>query len=66
MPDSMSAAQPEYEVVRNSEGQYSIFPRGRDVPAGWKKVGWSGPEEECLRYIEGVWHDITPDAVRKG
>ena len=34
----------DYEVVRNHEDQYSIWPIGLAIPAGWETVGKSGPQ----------------------
>jgi uncharacterized protein YbdZ (MbtH family) len=31
-----------YDVVRNDEDQYSIWPTGLTIPAGWQAVGTSG------------------------
>lgn len=52
------------KVVVNHEEQYSIWPAHRDLPAGWREVGKSGSEEECLAYIEQVWTDLTPLSLR--
>ena len=53
-----------YSVVINIEDQYSIWPQGRDVPAGWKEVGYSGPKDDCLKYIEENWTDMRPKSVK--
>ena len=53
-----------YSVVINIEDQYSIWPQGRDVPAGWKEVGHSGSKAECLKYIEENWTDMRPKSVK--
>jgi len=54
-----------YAVVVNDEEQYSIWPMGRTIPAGWREVGQSGPKAECLAYIEQVWTDMRPLSLRK-
>lgn len=54
-----------YEVVINHEDQYSIWPVGQPIPAGWTAVGFSGPKSEALDHVEKVWTDITPASVRK-
>ncbi len=54
-----------YQVVINHEEQYSIWPAGRDVPAGWTVVGKSGPKAECLAYIKDVWTDMRPLSLRR-
>ncbi|MDX2733441.1 MULTISPECIES: MbtH family protein [unclassified Streptomyces] len=54
-----------YEVVRNSEEQYSVWPAGRALPAGWERVGGSGSKADCLTLIDGLWSDLRPKSVRE-
>jgi uncharacterized protein YbdZ (MbtH family) len=54
-----------YRVVVNHEEQYSIWPVGREIPAGWREAGKSGTKPECLAYIEEVWTDMRPLSLRK-
>ena len=54
-----------YEVVVNDEEQYSIWPHGREIPAGWRATGVSGTKQECLAHIEQVWTDMRPLSLRK-
>ncbi len=54
----------KFEVVINHEEQYSIWPDGREIPAGWKAAGFSGAKEECLDYIETHWTDMRPLSLR--
>lgn len=63
----METEPPEqlFEVVRNAEEQYSIWPQEKDLPAGWEKVGTSGSKRVCLEHIERVWTDIRPRSVRE-
>jgi MbtH protein len=53
-----------FNVLSNHEGQYSIWPLDREIPAGWRVAGYSGPKAECLAYIEQVWTDMRPLSVR--
>jgi len=55
----------DYDVVMNHEEQYSIWPAGREIPAGWSNVGKSGKKAECLEYIKEVWVDMRPLSLRK-
>jgi MbtH protein len=55
----------QYDVVVNHEEQYSIWPAGRALPAGWRQAGKSGSKSECLAYIEEVWTDMRPLSLRK-
>jgi MbtH protein len=54
-----------YEVVINLEEQYSIWAADREPPAGWRKVGKTGPKAECLAYIKEVWTDMRPASLKK-
>jgi len=54
-----------YEVVMNHEEQYSIWPEGREVPAGWRTVGKAGSKADCLAHIETVWTDMRPLSLRQ-
>ncbi len=54
-----------YTVVINDEEQYSIWFADRDLPAGWKSVGKTGPKAECVAYVEEVWTDMRPVSLRK-
>jgi uncharacterized protein YbdZ (MbtH family) len=54
-----------YTVVVNDEEQYSLWPADRENPLGWRDVGKSGPNAECLTYIEAVWTDMRPVNLRQ-
>ena len=54
-----------YVVVINDEEQYSIWPEGREIPAGWRAVGKSGTKDECVAYVEEVWTDMRPLSLRR-
>ncbi len=56
----------QYIVVINHEEQYSIWPAGQAVPAGWQDVKEQcGSKEACLAYINQVWTDMRPLSLRK-
>ncbi len=61
----MEEDQEIYRVVVNHEEQYSIWPEYREIPAGWREVGVSGPKKSCLDHIEKVWTDMRPLSLRK-
>ena len=54
-----------YAAVVNHEEQYSIWPVGRELPAGWTATGRSGSKAECLAYINEVWTDMRPLSLRQ-
>jgi MbtH protein len=53
-----------YDVVRNDEDQYSIWPTDRPLPTGWDAVGVSGSKADCLEHISQVWTDLRPRSLR--
>jgi MbtH protein len=61
----MESSEDTYTVVLNHEEQYSIWPAGRELPAGWREAGRQGSKEECLAYVEEVWTDMRPLSLRE-
>ncbi|MFJ1643375.1 MULTISPECIES: MbtH family protein [unclassified Streptomyces] len=57
--------EPNYQVVVNGEEQYSIWPEGGPLPAGWAAEGTVGPRDVCLARIEEVWVDMRPLSLRR-
>jgi MbtH protein len=53
-----------YKVVLNHEEQYSIWPRDRANPLGWRDEGTVGNKKECLQHIDRVWTDMRPLSLR--
>lgn len=54
-----------FNVVRNDQEQYSVWPAWRALPAGWKTVGDPAGREACLERIEELWTDMRPLALRQ-
>ncbi|GHA29340.1 hypothetical protein GCM10010345_37770 [Streptomyces canarius] len=54
-----------YQVLRNDEEQYSLWPVDIEVPAGWQPVGKEGTEAECSAYVDEVWTDMRPKSLRE-
>ncbi len=61
----MSEDTSVYQVVKNDEEQFSIWPAHREVPDGWAAIGVQGAKEECLAYIETTWVDMRPLSLRR-
>jgi MbtH protein len=59
------APEPQFVVVLNDEEQYSIWPDGREIPAGWKSADCRGSKDACLAYITAVWTDMRPLSLRR-
>ncbi|MES2758525.1 MAG: MbtH family NRPS accessory protein [Pseudomonadota bacterium] len=62
--DDQGADNRVYVVLINDEEQYSLWPRNRDVPAGWRSVDFSGSKEECMKHVDEVWTDMRPKSLR--
>ena len=60
----MLVDQSPFVVVKNQEGQYSIWAADLPIPAGWVSQRKSGTSEECLNYIREVWADMAPASLR--
>lgn len=54
-----------FTVVRNDEEQYSIWPAGQELPAGWTDAGFTGQKADCLAHIDEVWTDMRPKSLRE-
>ncbi|MGL4858164.1 MAG: MbtH family protein [Enterobacteriaceae bacterium] len=54
-----------YQVLKNDEGQYSLWPEDKMIPAGWLSVGKTGSKNDCLEYIKNVWTDMRPSSLIK-
>ncbi len=54
-----------FTVVVNREGQHSIWPASRPLPAGWTETGVRGDREECVAHIERTWTDMRPLSLRR-
>lgn len=54
-----------WRVVVNDEEQYSLWPGGRELPAGWHAEGVAGSREQCLAHIQEVWTDLRPASLRR-
>ena len=53
----------QYLVLVNDEGQHSLWPAFREIPAGWTSVGPRGNRQECLDWIEANWTDMRPRSL---
>jgi MbtH protein len=56
----------EYEVVVNSEQQYSIWPAEKpELPNGWRSAGFRSTKDRCLSFIKETWTDMRPASLRR-
>jgi uncharacterized protein YbdZ (MbtH family) len=54
-----------YRVVRNDEGQYSVWPADDVLPNGWLSEGKEGTKADCLSHIKEVWNDLRPLSLQQ-
>ena len=52
-------------VLINHEGQYSLWPTFRDVPAGWAVEHDAGTRAACLDYIREKWTDMRLQSLMR-
>lgn len=50
-------------VLRNEEGQYSLWPAFADVPSGWTVVHGPAGRQDCLEHVETSWTDLRPRSL---
>ncbi|MEW2813252.1 MbtH family NRPS accessory protein [Streptomyces massasporeus] len=52
-----------YLVLRNDEGQHSLWPAANDVPAGWAVAKEADKRAACLEFVEQHWTDMRPKSL---
>lgn len=52
-----------YEVLRNDEGQHSLWPVFAPAPDGWVSVYGPAGRDECLAYVREHWVELRPRSV---
>lgn len=63
MPNPFEDATVEYQVLRNGEHQFSLWPQSSVVPAGWDVVYQHQSRRDCLAYINTNWTDMRPRSL---
>jgi MbtH protein len=53
-----------FSVLVNDEDQYSLWPSGLAVPAGWRVAHGDDSRQACLDYVEENWADLRPRSAR--
>lgn len=54
----------EFLVLINAEEQYSLWPEGVDVPAGWSVVHKATLRENAVAFVDENWVDMRPASLR--
>jgi MbtH protein len=62
---TLLSAESNCVVVVNEEEQYSLWPQGKSLPAGWEAVFGPCSRDECLQEIEQRWVDMRPKSLRE-
>ena len=47
-------------VLVNEVEQYSIWPKAKAIPLGWRALPREGTKDRCLTFIAEVWTDMRP------
>jgi MbtH protein len=55
----------DFLVLVNADGQYSLWPTFKEVPAGWTVERDAGTRAASLDYISEKWSDMRPQASRR-
>jgi MbtH protein len=50
-------------VLKNSEGQHSLWPQPIDVPDGWSVVSGPATRADCIAYVDQNWTDLRPESL---
>lgn len=52
--------QGEFLVLKNAQGEYSLWPTFKLQPLGWSNVYGPSSREACLEYVTQYWQSIQP------
>jgi MbtH protein len=52
-----------FVVLRNEEGQHSLWPTFADPPSGWEIVHAEDSRAACLAYVEANWRSLTSTMI---
>ncbi|MEU7790192.1 MbtH family protein [Amycolatopsis sp. NPDC049159] len=50
-------------VLVNDEGQHSLWPSAKAVPAGWTTAYPAASRNDCLAYVAEHWTDLRPKSL---
>lgn len=54
-----------FKVIKNAEGQYSLWPEQKTTPAGWVETGFTGSKTEASAYVDREWTDMRPLSLQR-
>lgn len=50
-----------FRVLRNDQGEYSLWPEFADVPRGWETLQSGQTRADALAYVEKYWTTLRPE-----
>jgi MbtH protein len=54
-----------FQVLKNEEGQYSLWPARKQIPKGWVATGFEGSAAECMAQVDSEWLDMRPISLQQ-
>jgi uncharacterized protein YbdZ (MbtH family) len=63
MTSPFDDAEAQFLVVRNGDGQYSIWRSDIACPAGWDVVHGPVTNAAAIVYVDQNWHDMRPRSM---
>ncbi|NEW06373.1 MbtH family NRPS accessory protein [Paenibacillus sp. SYP-B3998] len=63
MTNPFEQTEGAFLVLRNDEGQYSLWPAFALVPPGWVAINEPESRQTCLDYINSQWTDLRPKSL---
>lgn len=54
-----------FKVIKNAEGQYSLWPEQKTIPDGWTETGFTGSKAEASAYVDREWTDMRPLSLQR-
>ena len=55
-----------FHVLRNDEGQYSLWPVFVPVPEGWSVVLEAVARDQAVTHVEEHWTTLRPGSIAAG
>lgn len=49
-----------FYILRNAQGQFSLWPQQCALSAGWDIVCQPQSQESCQQWLEAHWRTLTP------
>ncbi|MFT4047565.1 MAG: MbtH family protein [Solimonas sp.] len=63
LPNPFDDDSLSFLVLRNAQGQYSLWPTFAAVPGGWEIRFGPDTRAACIAHVEEQWLDIQPFAA---